>query len=681
MSLSTRFTSAVAALPAAVRVRLDNDSDIDWDCLSDPTTAVGIDEATRTPKRLPPAVETLVEQLVADVGIAPADVVSGVEGGGIAGTWVTAVAVEPDGERYRLRIKRSGELLHGVRPSALAGYAALGMELATAVQHACEAWVQAGEGAHTAPGESRDGLTQCAVQMLRRLQTFTETASRPPSTLARARSMEDEWNAQLLQMREELAMRQFTCPRDACAPQAHYYAVESGFRLHALDIAEARWLQALAEHAASVAQSGAGDGQVEAGPDLSPSNHIQASAGISPATLRPPSSGTTDGSSPGNNPNAGGGSVEANDDSTLGSAAEAAAYSGREARLASDDRSLHQALKSGLAPDEEAPGTSNGEGPGIEIPRVPERPLTSETVPGRPAAARVSGGTTSAGASLFFGPAVQVRSPQAEIDLLVQAAERVPAAVTRRLGEAYGDSVVKLLLRLQDPDGIRDLRDTLGMEPSGSTVPAWMEELAAKLLLDTGAQTRDGQRTGSARLDSGRLAEGRRVSDIASSASGIIRSVDVIEQVRLSLGFASDTWSALTLLGDAGKEAEWTLRDAAVKLARLTGIERTRLEATQRIEQELQRIRQAGPDESSPLPSALEEATLIASVLKSLQPSERADAGWPADVGLPNPRDPGDISRVKAAAETLHRDVRTIANRLIAVWVADGRADREVQEG
>ena len=202
MKLSARFSSALAALPAAVRARLDGDSDLDWDSLADRTVAFGIDEAARAPARLPPAVETLAERLVADTGIAPAEVLRGVQGSGLAGTWMLAVAVEPDGERYRLRIKRSGELLPGVRPSALAGYVVLGMELATTVQHSCEAWTQAGEQAQGTPGDSRDGLTQCAVQMLRRLRAFSETASSPPSTLVLARSMEDEWNAQTLQMRE-----------------------------------------------------------------------------------------------------------------------------------------------------------------------------------------------------------------------------------------------------------------------------------------------------------------------------------------------------------------------------------------------------------------------------------------------------------------------------------------------
>jgi len=681
VKLSARFSVALASLPAAVRARLDGDSDIDWDALTDRTTAVGIDAAARTPTRLPPAVETLTERLVADTGIAPDDVLCGVEGSGIAGTWMPAVAVEPDGERYRLRIKRSGELLPGLHPSALAGYAVLGMELATTVQHTCEAWAEAGERAQATSGDNRDTLTQCAVQMLHRLRAFPVTASSPPPTLALARSMEDEWNAQTLQTREALAAWPFSRPWDAHAPRAHYYAIESSYRLHAFDIAEARWLQALAEHAASVVQSGASEGQAEADPDRSSPKRIEVSAGIATEPMRPQSSSSTDGSGPAENSNPGSDALQEKDDDALGGVTDATVHSGGETLPALGDSRLDQALKSGLVPDDGATGESSEEGPGREAHPEPERRLAPGTGLEQPTPPRVPGETTDVGASLIFGDVVEVRSPTAEIDLLVQAVRRVPAAVTQRLEEAYGDRAVKLLARLQDSSGIRDLRDTLGMEPPGKAVPGWVEELAATLLLDTGAQTRDGQRTGSARLDPGRRAEGHKVSDITSSAWGVMRAIDVIEQVRLSLGFATDTWSALTLLSDAGKEAEWALHDAAVKRARLTGAERTRLEATQRIEHELRRIRQAGVDGSSSRPSALEEAALVASLLKCLQPSERADAGWPADVGLPNPCDPGDLARVTAAAENLHREVRAIANRLITVWVADGCADGEAQGG
>jgi len=682
VSLSARFGSALAALPAAVRARLDGDSDIDWDALKDRTTASGIDEATRTPARLPPAVETLTERLVADVGIAPADVVRGVQGSGIASTWMPSVAVEPDGECYRLRIKRSGELLPGVRPSALAGYAVLGMELATAVQRASEAWARAGEQAHAAPGDSSDGLAQCAMRMLHRLQAFPGTASSPPKALALARCMEDEWNAQTLEVREALARRQIACPWDACAPRTRYYSVETGYRLHAFDIAEARWLQALAEHAVGSVRSGAGTRPVEDGPDLPPPNQIAVSTGIATGPVPPLPSGTGDGSRPGEASNSGGDTVRrADDDGAQGGRAEAPVPPRPETGPALDDTSLDQALKSGLALDDEVPDHANGALPDPEVLPKPEQRSAAGTTPEQSVAALASDGAADPGASLLFGTTVEARSPQAEIDLLVQAAQRVPAAVTRRLGEAYGDSVIGLLGRLQDSGSVQDLRDALGEEPQGNAVPGWTEEFAAKLLLDTGAQTRDGRRAGSVQLDPERPNGGLTVSDTTSSAPGTLRTVDVIEQVRLGLGFVSDTWSALTLLSDAGKEAEWTLRDAAVKQARLTGAERTRLEATQRIGHELQRIRQARADGSSSPPSALEEAALVASVLKSLQPSERADAGWPADVGLPNPHDPGDIARVMAAAENLHREVRTIANRLITVWVADGRAGEEAQGG
>ena len=341
---------------------------------------------------------------------------------------------------------------------------------------------------------------------------------------------------------------------------------------------------------------------------------------------------------------------------------------GQEADMAADVRTPGEDLSQSTASEATPVGGTAAR---------PER----EAVPDLPSASSARSGTEGADATLLFGTATEVRSPQAETDLLVQAAQQVPTAVGRRLAEACGVGTAELLGRLQEPDSIRDLRDSLGTEPQGSALPEWVDELAARLLLDTGAQTRDGQRTGPARLDREDLTDGRKVIEVANSRWGTCRAIDIVEQLHLSLSFASDTWSAMTLLRDAGKEAEWTLRDAAVKPARLTSAERTRLEAAQRIEHELERVRAARAEGLATVPNALEEAALTADALKSLQPSERADAGWPVDVGLPNPRSPGDIARMTAAATNLHRDVRAIANRLIAAWVAGDPADREARAG
>ncbi len=711
MKLSARFTCALAALPADVGNRLDDDDQIDWNALADPSCALGIEEAVRTSVRLPRAVEALAQRLVADVGIAPVEVAEGSQGRGRAATWMHAVAVEPDGERYRLRIKRSGELLPGVRPAVLAGYTVLAMELATAVHQARDAWIRAGAQAQAIPDDERDALTACAADLHHRLQALSETAPRPPSALVLAQVMEDGWNAQTVEAREALAMSEFACPRDACAPQAHYLATETGFRLHAFDIAEARWLQALGVHAGSDTRPRGDDGRADADPagpapvespfspetadrpepqqwpggmeGLGPEDHATADSGDSAAdpddSMADPDDGEArpgDGvAGPDNN------MAEIGDADPLDGPSEATEVPAWQAGLTLDDPSLDEVLKSELgrpdAPSEHAVGESLG--PEASLAREPH--AGADAVPAPRPPSEIADSPADAGAGLLFGTPMGMRSPQAEIDLLVQAARRVPAAVTQRLADACGGGTAELLGRLQDPDCITELQDTLGTEPPGDAVPGWLEELAARLLPDTGAETQDGLRAGPVQLDLPHGPEGLKVNDPATSASGVFRAIDVVQQVRLSLSFANDTWSALTLLGDAGKEAEWTLHDVAVKQARLTNAERTRLEAAVRIEQELQRIRRTRADGSPVPPSALEEASLTASALKSLQPSERADAGWPAEAGLPNPRDPSDIARVTAAAESLRRDVRVIANRLIAAWVTGAVPAREARDG
>lgn len=662
MNLSARFSDALAALPTVVRERLDAGADVDWDLLADRAVGTGIEKAANGSARLPRPVETLVQQLIGEVGIAPADVLNDVEGSGVASVWVQNVGTEPDGERYRLRNKRSGELLTDVRPAALAGYAVLGMELADVIHRACDTWTQAAEQAQATPEGGRDDLAGCAVLVHQRLQVSRDAASRPPATIALARILEDGWNAQAFEVREALASRTFATPGDARAPRAHYYAAETGYRLRAFDIGEARWLLALAEHALSDGRAAVVETEAEA-----------ADAPVSPG--------------PGDDLGTGSdaGTARASEDSPFGESTEVPVFAGSDTGLPMDDPSLVGVLKSELMTDPPSPVAADRDRPPSKARPAPAGDIVASSAsaarPERPSAASVRGVAGGNSATLLFGTALEVRSPQAEMDLLIQAAQRVPTAVARRLAESCGIGTIELLDRLQDSDSIRDLRDSLATEVPGRPAPDWVEELAAKLLLDTGVQTRGGQRTGPARLEPKRLPDGLKVIDVTSSEWGVLRTIDIVEQLHLSLSFASDTWTALTLLGDAGKEAEWTLRDAAVKQARLTGAERTRLAAAQRIEHELQRVRQARAAESSTVSSALEEAALTANALKGLQPSERADAGWPADAGLPNPRHPGDIARVTAAAENLHRDVRAIANRLIVAWVAGGQTDRELRAG
>ena len=680
MKLSARFARAVEALPAMVKERLDADAAIDWAGLTDRSVGVEIENAGRRYARLPHSVETLIARLVAEVGIAPEDVATGTEGRGVAGRWLHEIVVEPDGEWYRLRHRQSGELLTGVRPEALAGYAVLGMELAEAVQRASQAWRQAGLRTRATPMPGGDALTRCTAQMRLGLREIPETADAPVPTAALARSLEDSWNAQSFVTRETLALYDFAYPGGARPPRAKYYAAATGYRLHVFDIGEARWLLALAEHARSIV--GAAGTPKETERNRSQPQRVLIMTGSAHSPALPPSDlpdGHELGSFPGEP--AGDGAAMAHGQDPLSGAAEAVVPGVPEASPAPDHPWARQ--RAGVRTG----GARGIVGCGERCRSFSRGSCRSGPIVGHQRVAGDGGGRCRLGARPPGGRrwrrdlAVRCRGETALAPGRNGLADPGRSAGAGGAGAATGRGPGRrynpVAGRLQDPDGLRSLRDTLGMEPPGDDVPPWVEELATKLLLDTGAETRDGLRTGPAQLAPERLAHGeRRVIDAATSEWGVFRAVDVVEQLRLSLTFASDAWSATTLLADAGKEAEWALRDAAVKQARLSRAERTRLDAAQRIGEELRRLRRARSGESSTAPTALEETALIASALKSLQPSERAGAGWPEETGLPNPRHPGDVARLAAAADALHHDIRAIANRLVTAWVTGGDSDR-----
>ena len=127
MNPDKHFTRAVAALPASIRERLSRDTPLDWSALEDPATGEALADAARAHGRLPATVEILVDRLVRDVGIVPANLAAGVERQGPAEEWSHEVAIEADGECYRLRDHRGGETHVGVRPEAVAGYAISGV--------------------------------------------------------------------------------------------------------------------------------------------------------------------------------------------------------------------------------------------------------------------------------------------------------------------------------------------------------------------------------------------------------------------------------------------------------------------------------------------------------------------------------------------------------------------------
>ena len=251
MNPDKHFTRAVAALPAPIRERLSGDAPLDWSALEDPATGEALADAARAHDRLPAALETLVDRLVRDVGIMPANLAAGVERQGPAEEWRHEVAIEADGECYRLRDHRGGETHVGVRPEAVAGYAILALELAAAVHEAAERWIEAGERQHTDAGGGANLLAQCAMGMCAQLGSRPDPGAEHRTTAGLAKVLERAWNSQSLKMRAALSATRLRISRGARAPRRRYYAPMTGYRLHAFDPGEIRWLALLAERAAT----------------------------------------------------------------------------------------------------------------------------------------------------------------------------------------------------------------------------------------------------------------------------------------------------------------------------------------------------------------------------------------------------------------------------------------------
>ena len=249
------FTRAVAALPGPIRERLDRDTGLDWTALEDPATGKVLAEAARAHRRLPETVEILVNRLVRDVGIAPADLAAGVERPGPAGAWRREIVVEADGESYRLRNDRGGGDRAGIRPETVAGYAILALELATAVDEAAERWLEAGERCRAAADGTASLPAQCAIAMCAQLRPLRDPGAEHPTTAALADILERVWNDQNLKTRAALAATRLRAGRGARAPRRCYYTPPTGYRLHAFDPGEIRWLASLAERAAAAAEA------------------------------------------------------------------------------------------------------------------------------------------------------------------------------------------------------------------------------------------------------------------------------------------------------------------------------------------------------------------------------------------------------------------------------------------
>ena len=572
MNLDELFTRSVAVLPGVVRERLDGDFPIDWPVLENAALGAELREAVRARRRLPEHVESLVHRLILDVGIVPADLAAGVERQGAASAWIHWVTLEADGESYRLRNDRSGDVHCGIHPGIVAGYATLGMELATAVHGAVERWLDTGDHYRATAEDERGPLAKCAVWMHEhlRVQPGSSAGDRTASYLARA--LESAWNTQSVEVRAALCGIRLSTARGACAPRRSHFAPATGYRLHACDPGEIRWLRTLAERAA-----------------------VSTGANPGAAGSEPSSHGARAGSRGENGP----------------------------------------------------PGSANSE---------PE-----------------SG--TTATETLELGSAPEGLTPDAEVAEFESAVRRVPGAVRRRLGDAYGAGAAEALERFRSSRALDALRAALGEAASGRSAPATrlLEKLAAVLLMDAGAQTRAGVRTASMRLEARRESEGGyRGTETGTGAVGHLAPAGLLEQARLGLGFAHAAWAGLTALRNAGREGEWALNDRNAPDGGLSASDREMLEAARDIGQTLDRIlRSHASERGQRPPTALEQAWMAAEVLATVGPTVRTAAGWPASAHAPDPRDPEDVERIAAVAEGLHGEIRAVANRFIAGWVAE----------
>ena len=577
MNADKLFARAVAALPKAVRKRLDGDAPLDWTALEDPDTAAGLSEAVRAHGLLPDVVEALVNRLIGDVGIVPADLAAGAEGNGAAGAWIRTLAIEAEGESYRIRDDDSREIHTGIRAEALAGYAMLALELATAVHEAGERWIEAGERHRTAAEGASSILALCAIRMCEHLQSHLEDVGRRRTTLGLARMLDHAWNTQSLKTRAALSAIRLRVGRGARAPRRSYYAPIAGYRLHSFDPGEIRWLLTLASQAATAVGT-------EKREETIPTSVAK------PTVVE---------------------RVAKNDDAATGDIC---------------------ALEARIRAANEETGT-------LQLGSYPE-----ELVPDR------------------------------ELADLMRTAKRVSDAVRRRMRESYGIGFTQALSRLRsaaDADA-----DAVGSEIkaalSQNTLPRWLEELASTLLTDTGAQTGDGTRTSSITLHAEEEADaGYRAIETETGAVGRLAPLGLVEQVRLSLDFALDAWRGQAALRSAGKESGWILDKGEAEGSRFSEDERETLEAARRMEQVLDRIQRARGKEA---PTALEEASMTADVFRGIGPTTRIAGGWPDTAEAPDARNPGDVARMATVVEALHDEIRSIANKFIASWVAGANA-------
>ena len=249
---------------------------------------------------------------------------------------------------------------------------------------------------------------------------------------------------------------------------------------------------------------------------------------------------------------------------------------------------------------------------------------------------------------------------------LEHAAGNLPGAVKRRLAAAYGVDAMLALTRLEDRREVEALRAWLTASGREAKPPRWLETLAAALLLDSGAQTHDGLRTASLRLDPGDGPDGAYLAtEEQTRAQAILSPAGLVEQMHLGLTFARNAWTALTVLRRTGRESAWTLSEEENACAGFAEDENETLEAARQIGRALDRILDICPDTNHAF-SALEQAAMAADALAAVGPKMRTAAGWPCAAEAPNAANADDIARIAAVAEALQDDVRAISDRLIA---------------
>ena len=627
------FTLSVTALPGEVQERLDGDSPLDWGALKDPAAGVELAEAARDRRRLPDPVETLVARLIGEVGIVPDDLVAGIDRNGAASAWLGHFSIEPDGESYRLRNRLDGAVLAGIRPETVAGYAVLALTLANVVRETAGLWIEAGER-HAAGDEPQGPLTRCAVAMSGRLKMLSEKASDPPSTAALAAALDDAWNAQSLGVRTELSTAIMPDPAPgACAPRPRFLAPAMSYRLHACDPGEVRWLRALAERAGAPAEAAEPEE-----PELriaAIDGHSDANGGEPEAAPEPvePTAGATVLRE----------TESDSDDLALGR--DLAELQRTADRLTAAPRAV-SAARAAASPD-----------PDWESASLDMTALEMEI--------QANGAT-----ALEFGADPEGPAIDGELARLKEAVARLPDAVRRRLGESHGVGVAQAAARLRDAADSETLPDGLRTAVADDRPPGWLEELAAAVLADAGAEAASGVRTGSLRLDPAADTEdGYLVLETVSGMQGRLTLPGLIRQVHLGLIFSHRASTALATLRTAGAEGSWSLEEGRNGRSRLLVSEQETLDAARQIQRALHRIHDAR-GQSSGLPTALEQAAMAADAMRTVGPTVRAAAGWPGALSAPDPRNPGDVARMAAFAETLHEAVRWISDRQIAGGIA-----------